>query len=73
MTATVTRLPLTPELALDECRDLAQMVDVAPAAIAERQMEQAAKRGDYQAVAAYTQAHSILTTSNGTTSNGARA
>lgn len=65
MTATIHRLPLTPELAVDECRDLAQMVDVAPAVIAERQMAQASKRGDIAALMAYTQAHSILTTSNG--------
>lgn len=66
MTATTDRLPLTPEAALADCRDLAAMCDVAPAVIAERQMAQASKRGDWRAVAAYTAAHARLLTTEGT-------
>ena len=61
MTATVTRLPLTPARALAECRDLARLGDVDPALVAEQQMQRAVSRHDYQAARIYMHAHTVLT------------
>ena len=53
--------PLRPDVAIENCRDLATIADVPPAVIAERLMEQAMKRHDLHASRIYTHAHAVLT------------
>lgn len=61
MTTTAAPTPLTPERAIADCRDLAQIAQMPPAAMAELLMAESMQRHDLRAYRIYTHAHAVLT------------